>query len=180
MRTKTKITAGVSAAVLAAAAAIGPVTHYFEPAAPTPTGMSVAYFDTLGRVWTICDGHTRDVKAGDIATPAQCAAFSSADRIIAAQTVEDCLPMLTDPNHLGGLSDAAFNLGPKVVCASTLRRKAEAGDYFGMCTQLTDAAGSDGMPNGWTTAGGPRIKGLVLRRIYDRDWCLGHKHKGFP
>ncbi|MEO5811536.1 MAG: glycoside hydrolase family protein [Rhodanobacter sp.] len=177
--TKLAVTGAVSGAVLAAAIAIGPVVHHFEPA-PLQQGVSVAYFDTSGKVWTICDGHTRGVKAGDKATPAQCDAFSLDDRIEAALTVERCLPMLTNPDHIGALADAAFNVGPKVVCGSTLQRKAQVGDYFGMCTQLTDATGADGWPDGWTKGGGKRMKGLVIRRIYDRDWCLGHKHASFP
>lgn len=174
-----KITGGVAALVLAAAVAIGPVVHYFEPA-PLRSGVSVAYWDAHGKVWTICDGHTRGVKEGDTATQEQCAEFSLQDRIEAAKTVHTCLPMLTDPNHLGALADAVYNLGSAVVCGSTLQRKAMAGDYFGMCMQLTDATGKDGWPDGWTKAGGQRLKGLVLRRIYDRDWCLGHRHPSFP
>ena len=88
-----------------------------------------------------------------------------------------CLPMLTNRDHIESLTEAAFNLGPSVVCGSTLQRNAQRGDYFGMCTQLTDATGADGWPDGWTKASGKRQKGLVKRRIYDRDWCLGHKHK---
>ena len=179
MKTKAKITAGISAAVLAAAVAIGPVVRHFEPA-PLVQGLSVAYYDTAGKVWTICDGHTRGVKPGDKATPAQCDAFSLDDRIEAALTVERCLPMLTNADHMGSLSDAVFNLGPKVVCGSTLQRRAREGDFFSMCTQLTDATDAAGWPDGWTKGGGQRMKGLVIRRIYDRDWCLGHKHKGFP
>lgn len=177
--TRQVVTGGVSAAVLAAAIAIGPVTHYFEPA-PLRAGISVAYFDKLGKVVTICDGHTRGVRMGDRATPAQCAAFSLADRVEAAATVAKCVPMVSVPDQMGALADATFNVGPGVVCGSTLQRKARDGDYFGMCTQLTDATGADGWPNGWTRANGQRVKGLVVRRIYDRDWCLGHQHERFP
>lgn len=177
--TRTKVTGGVAALILGAAVAIGPVVHHFEPA-PTQAGLSVAYWDAFGKVWTICDGHTRGVKEGDQATPEQCAAFSLQDRLVAAQTVHRCLPMLTNPDHLGALADAVYNLGPAVVCGSTLQDRALVGDYYGMCMQLTDAKGRDGWPDGWTRAGGQRLKGLVLRRIYDRDWCLGHKHAGFP
>jgi len=177
MEVNNKVKGGAFALVLAAAISIGPAINYFEPApADTVKPVVTAYWDSLGNVWTICKGHTKDVHRGDTATQAQCDRYSLQDRIVAAQTVHRCLPMLTDPDQLGGLTDAAFNLGSGVVCSSTLRRDAEAGDYWGMCMQLTDATGADGMPDGWTKANGVRLKGLVLRRIYDRDWCLGHKH----
>jgi lysozyme len=182
--TRTKVGGVVGALALAAAIAAGPVVRYFEPAPPNASGLSVAYRDnnSSSHPMTICDGHTgSDVHWGDTATPTQCAAFSLQDRIRAAQTVLRCLPQLTNPDHIGALTDAVYNLGSGVVCgSSTLRRHALASDYFGMCTQLTDATGSDGWPDGWTHGSGKRLKGLVLRRIYDRDWCLGHQHQAYP
>lgn len=172
-------TGGLAGVMLLAAVSIGPVTRYFEPA-PLQKGVSTAYYDQFGKIWTICDGHTRGVKAGDVATPAQCEDFSMADRVIAVQTVARCLPSLTDHDRLASMADAVYNLGPAVACGSTLQRLERARDYYGMCMQLTDATGKNGWPDGWTKAGGQRLKGLVLRRIYDRDWCLKHKHKGFP
>lgn len=181
--TRIKVGGAAGALVLAAALAIGPVVNYFEPAPPTPAGLSVAYKDMNSRAqpWTICDGHTGpEVHEGDTATPAQCKQFSLQDRLVASQTVHNCLPWVRNPDQMAALADAAYNLGPAVVCGSTLQAKAKAGDYWGMCTQLTDAKTAAGMPDGWTHGNGKRLKGLVLRRIYDRDWCLGHKHEGFP
>jgi lysozyme len=182
--TRTKVGSLVGAIALAAAIAVGPVVRHFEPAPATAAGLSVAYRDSnsSSHPLTICDGHTgSDVHLGDTATPAQCEAFSLQDRIRAAQTVIRCLPHLTNPDHTGALTDAVYNLGPAVVCgSSTLRRHALAGDYFSMCTQLTDATDADGWPDGWTKGNGKRLKGLVIRRIYDRDWCLGHQHQAFP
>ena len=173
-----KVTGGVTGMLLLAAISVGPVTHYFEPA-PLKASISVAYYDQYGKVWTICDGHTKGVKQGETATPDQCASFSLDDRLDAAQTVNRCLPTLTG-DRLGALTDAVFNLGPAVACGSKLQHFEQQREYYAMCMQLTDATGKDGWPDGWTKAGGQRLKGLVLRRIYDRDWCLSHRHKGFP
>ena len=178
-----KTSKGILALIASTAvvAAVVPVVNYFEPA-PLIGGVSVAYQDSHSRTspWTICDGHTRGVGRGDTATPEQCAEYAAADITDAATLVLQCIPNLTDRDQIHALTDVAYNLGSKVVCGSTLQRKGLSGDWFGMCMQLTDAQGADGMPNGWTLGGGVRLKGLVLRRIYDRDWCLGHQHKGFP
>lgn len=182
--TKAKVTGGIAASVVAAAMAIVPVIHYFEPAPLNAAGLSVAYRDMIGKghPWTICSGVTGpNIHEGMTATPAECEKLEQPKRIEAAQAVHQCVPEIVHiPDMRDSLTDAAFNLGRAVVCGSTLQKKIKRGDYFFACMQLTDATGSDGWPDGWTRASGERQKGLVLRRIYDRDWCLGHKHASFP
>lgn len=131
----------------------------------------VAYRDS-GGVWTVCTGHTAGVKAGDVATDAQCAAWLKQDMADAAAAVDRCITAPLTVNARAALIDAAFNLGQAVVCGSTLQRLANAGDLIGACRQLTDAQGSDGMPFGWSRDNGEPVRGLMLRRIADRNLCM--------
>lgn len=133
-----------------------------------------AYFDRAGNVWTICTGHTKGVKAGDVATDAQCETYLQADMADAAAAVQRCIHVpLTDPQR-AAFTDAAYNVGPKVVCGSTLQAKANSGDVMGACLQLTDAADKRGNAKGWTSPGSAAEAGLRNRRTDDRNLCLGY------
>lgn len=154
---------GAGASVLAAS-----VAGYFEG------NSHRAYWDATGHTWTICKGHTRGVKAGDIATDAQCETYLQADMADAAAAVQRCIHVpLTDPQR-AAFTDAAYNVGPKVVCGSTLQAKANSGDVMGACLQLTDAADKRGNAKGWTMPGSAAEAGLRNRRTDDRNLCLGY------
>lgn len=130
-----------------------------------------AYRDFGNGVWTICDGHTRGVKDGDIATPDQCEEFRRQDLFEASTAIDRCIHTpLTDKQRAAFLS-AVFNLGPVVVCGSTLQRKANAGDVLGACAELTDARNSKGEKVGFTYAAGKRWPGLIKRRAAERAMC---------
>lgn len=62
----------VAGALAASIALSGALVAHFEGTRYT------AYQDVTG-TWTICDGHTRGVKAGDTATLQQCAAWRYED-----------------------------------------------------------------------------------------------------
>lgn len=133
-----------------------------------------AYFDSDGNVWTICAGHTAGVKPGDVATDAQCEAYQQQDQAAATAAVKRCIHVpLTDPARAAFI-DAAFNLGPSIVCSSTLQRKANAGDITGACLELTDALDARGNRTGWVHAGGKELPGLRNRRVDERNACLGY------
>ena len=133
-----------------------------------------AYFDRAGQVWTICTGHTKGVRAGDVATDAQCQAYLEQDQADARAAVVRCIRApLTEPQR-AALIDAAFNLGPSVVCGSTLQAKANSGDLIGACLELTDALDKKGNRTGWSYAGGVRVQGLANRRVDERNACLGY------
>lgn len=133
-----------------------------------------AYFDRAGNVWTICTGHTKGVKAGDVATDAQCEAYREQDQADARAAVKRCIQApLTEPQRAAFI-DAAFNLGPAVICGSTLQAKVNGGDVIGACLELTDAMDKKGNRVGWTHAGGQRMQGLANRRVDERNACLGY------
>lgn len=149
----------------------GAIVVHYESAGQTITR---AYYDRVGQAWTICDGHTRGVKAGDTATPAQCEAYRRADLDVAAADVARCIHVPLKVNERAAFQSAAFNLGAQVVCGSTLQRLANAGDITGACLQLTDALDKRGNAVGWTSPGTPVAQGLRNRRTDERNLCLGY------
>lgn len=133
-----------------------------------------AYYDRYGKVWTICAGHTAGVKAGDTATDAQCQVYLEQDMAAARATVDRCIHAnLTQPQRAAFI-DAAFNIGPSVVCGSTLQAKANSGDVVGACLELTDALDKRGNRTGWASAGGQYMPGLKNRRTEERNACIGY------
>lgn len=130
-----------------------------------------AYQDIVG-VWTICDGRTQGVRPGMTQTVDQCQAWLRTQVAADYATVERCLkPELTLGQAIA-FTDAVHNLGPAVVCGSTLQAKANGGDVEGACMQLVDAKGSDGLPTGWTKAGGKFSPGLLNRRELATVLCI--------
>lgn len=133
-----------------------------------------AYFDRMGRVWTICYGHTKGVKPGDTATDAQCDAYLEQDQAEARAAVQRCIHVpLTDAQRAAFI-DGVHNLGDGLVCGSTLQAKANTGDITGACLELTDALDRRGNNVGWVHAGGQVVPGLRNRRVDERNACLGY------
>lgn len=122
-----------------------------------------AYKDVAGGPWTICQGHTLGVKEGDTATDDQCRAYLQQDMGQANAQVHQCITASLTVSQEAAFTDAAYNLGPAVVCGSTLQKLANSGDIKGACEQLMR----------WTHAGGKELPGLVARREAERDLCLG-------
>ncbi|MFB9952020.1 lysozyme [Rhizobium puerariae] len=131
-------------------------TYLTEPWEDTK---NLAYWDALGKVWTVCTGETKGVKKDDRYTDAEC-------KEMLYETLEkdyhrplqkcvkgfDKLPLSLQASLL----DAAYNVGTGAICRSTAARRAEAKNYAGACQAVT-----------WfNKAGGKTIRGLVLRREY--------------
>jgi lysozyme len=148
---KGRIIAGIAGAALAIAGGViarWEGTHY------------KAYLDVVG-IPTICTGHTRGVKMGDVATKAQCEAYLIEDMRIAEQAVDRCISHPLPAHVRGALISATYNIGPKIVCESTLRKKMNAGDIEGGCRELLR----------WDNAGGKKYRGLTLRRQHEFSIC---------
>lgn len=153
--TGAKVGAGVSAAVLLAA---GGLIAKWEGVRYTP------YRDAVG-ILTVCYGHTGpDIVAGKQYTIDECRALLDADMRVANAEVRRCLPMPMLRQVEVALTSATFNIGPRVVCGSTLQRKALANDWPGACAEL----------DRWKYAGGRVMRGLVLRRADERVICQGY------
>jgi len=146
---------GVSAAVLALVT--GLVVKY-------EGSRNEAYWDPYGKVWTICEGHTgSDVKRGTVYTNDQCAAIRNRDIEIANASLKRCLTMPMLPQIEAALTDGVYNIGPRLVCGSTLQKKAIANDWPGACAEL----------HRWDKAGGRVLSGLTRRRTDEAGLCEG-------
>jgi len=148
---KGRIIAGIAGAALAIA---GSIIAKWE-------GVRFKAYQDVGGVWTICEGHTRGVKPGDVATQAQCDTYLAEDMRVAADIVARCITHPIPDHVRGALISATYNIGSKVVCESTLRRKMNAGDIEGGCRELLR----------WDNANGQKYRGLTLRRQHEFAVC---------
>jgi lysozyme len=103
-----------------------------------------AYPDT-GGVWTICTGHTKGVRRGDVATPAECAAYLQGDMGGAVDFVMRAVPRATIWQKIA-MADFVYNVGATAFIKSTMYRLAIAGQWSRAAEQFrrwTFVAGLD-------------------------------------
>lgn len=156
---KIPASAGKRAAAIAAIAA--------AVAVPFEGLRQYAYYDPPG-ILTVCYGHTGNVIKGRKYSVEECNGLLSSDMLDAVLAVERCAPGLP-VDTAAALSDAVFNIGPKLVCntsVSTLARKLKAGDVRGACEQLPrwDKARVLGRM--------VALPGLTKRRAAEKEICL--------
>jgi len=121
-----------------------------------------AYRDVAG-ILTICDGDTSNVKAGQVATNAECDERLERQMIAHAEPVLTCVPQLRDrPYQLAASVSLAYNVGTGAFCKSTLASHFRAGRW---------REGCDGFL-AWRFAGGREVQGLLNRRREERALCL--------
>ncbi|MFT3805420.1 lysozyme [Arenimonas sp.] len=148
---------GIGGAVLGIAAALVAKWEGVRyPVYPDPA--------TGGAPYTVCYGHTGpEVKLGQTYTKEQCGILLEHDLAIAQAIVRKCIkaPMLE--HQEASLISATFNIGPRIVCGSTLQAMANAGNWVGACAQLSR----------WNKAAGRVMRGLTLRRMDERAVCEG-------
>lgn len=74
---------------------------------------------------TVCYGHTGpDVKFGDTKTPDECKALLQDDLKAANDVVHRCITVPMTQGQEAALTSATYNVGPSIVCGSTLQRYA--------------------------------------------------------
>lgn len=118
------------------------------------------YRDPIG-ILTSCTGHTGpELRMGMVFTKQQCEQQLLADLLKHSEALDCIKKPMTDGQKAAFLS-FAFNVGEGAFCASTLARKANAGDMRGACAELSR----------WTLAGGKELPGLVKRRAAERKVC---------
>ena len=155
MSTRSRISAGVLATATALATVLV-VAHEGR--------RNVAYQDS-GAHWTICDGHTRGVKPGDVASDGQCDAYRIDDLRRATVSIESCLSAQLTANQLGAFQDFEFNTGR--FCGSSIMRHANSGNIKAACTAIglyMYAAGKD-------CRIGHSCPGIVRRRLDEIALC---------
>ncbi len=123
-----------------------------------------AYRDIVG-IWTICDGDTADVKAGQVETRAGCQARLERQLLAHAEPVMACIPQLAAPGldyKRWAAISLAYNVGVTAVCKSTMAQHFRAGRWRQGCDAILL----------WNRAGGRVVRGLTLRRERERAICL--------
>jgi len=124
---------------------------------PWEATVNRAYWDRLGKVWTICTGETKDVKPGMVLTDKQCGAMLYRRlEVDFHQPLTRCIKGFDGKplSWQAATLDLSYNVGVGAVCNSTAAKRARAGDYVGSCYAMT-----------WfNKAGGEVIDGLDRRR----------------
>lgn len=158
--TQSKLAGGSLAAIFAALAVAAPALiqdeGWVNASYPDPV-----YGDKLP---TACGGITGakyGITAGRVFTQEQCVAITARAYLDHALDIQGCIP----PN-LPVQTHAAFirftvNLGASRTCASTMLKKARAGDLKGACAEIPK----------WKYAGGKVLPGIVKRRVRERAMC---------
>ena len=150
-----KLKKGLIAGSIALTALATGVISQFE-------GRELRAYQDIVKVWTICDGETKGVKPGQVATPAECDAMLAKNLVIYEAGLDGCLTYPVPGKSKVAFLSWTYNVGVGAACKSTLVRKANAGDLRGACNELLR----------WDKAGGRVVNGLTKRRQAERALCL--------
>ncbi|MEQ4616713.1 MAG: lysozyme [Corticimicrobacter sp.] len=137
----------------------------------------VAYLDPIG-IPTICEGWTRGVQLGDVATDAQCDDLTQRGLLEADAVFQRWVPESVRANMPASayamFLSFIYNVGPgghgvkdgfvwlKSGRHSSMLLQLQAGNIVDACQQLP----------AWVTAGGRKLRGLERRRAEEMRICL--------
>jgi lysozyme len=117
---------------------------------------------------TICYGHTKGVKKGDVATLEQCRAWLAEDyERLVLPALSRCVKVPLAINEAAALGSFTFNVGGAAACGSSLVKKLNAGDYAGAAAQFPR----------WNRSNGVVLRGLVTRRAAEKELFLTEESK---
>jgi lysozyme len=116
-----------------------------------------------GDVPTLGFGTTEGVKPGDTITPPKAVSRALQDVAKFEGAVKQCVTVPLYQYEYDALIQLSYNIGPTAFCGSTLVKKANAGDYAGMCREILR----------WDRAQGRVVRGLTLRRESEYRRCTG-------
>jgi len=155
---KTNITTGRKAiGGVAAASVIAAATVFIAQW----EGLRLVAYDDGGGVWTICYGHTKGVKRGDVATKQQCLDWLQEDIAEHSAGMRQCATVPYKENEEIAHLSLTFNIGVAAYCGSSALRKHNAGDPDAGCELMKL----------WNKDNGIVIPGLVNRRAAEKALC---------
>jgi lysozyme len=156
------VATGVSAAGAAAIAIALNIT-------PVHEGRRLQAYADSGGVWTICDGITRGVKMGHVATHEECDKRLAEELSHAAAVIDRKVTVPMPATRRAALIDLVYNVGEGNFSRSTLLKKLNNGDVIGACEQIMRwmyVAGKD------CRIRANKCFGIVRRREEQRNMCL--------
>jgi lysozyme len=170
----------VSSLILAAVAGVAALTSFSEGT------KYKAYLDPIGKP-TICRGHTKNVKLGQVATEKQCEQFFNEDMAVHIQEAVAVTPNLA--RHHGAMmavGDLTFNGGIGAYKGSPIAAYINAGEFIKACnafpTWYTGATYSKRQPKLKCIPHKKKpgkflceLPGLVKRRLNEQKICLNGK-----
>lgn len=133
-----------------------------------------AYLDPPGNP-TICYGHTKGVKLGDVKTKEECVVLLAEDVRQKEAAVDRLLKVEVSPYVKAALIDFAYNAGEGALAQSSMLRYINAGNIRAGCEAFTRCTtDAQGRKSGWGCgfAGGVQYSALIKRRVEERDLCL--------
>lgn len=119
------------------------------------------YLD-VGKIPTVCAGHTRTVSLADVGKfvpDAVCEGLLRQDVSIAESGVKSAVRVRLTQDQYDSLVSLTFNIGNGAFRSSTLARKLNAGDCRGAAREF----------DRWVLVKGKRVRGLVNRRAGERS-----------
>ena len=128
-----------------------------------------AYWDEVGKVWTIGYGHTRGVKSGDTITKEQALKLLKSDVSIAEKDASEFVSNYKSlsPERKNVLINMAFNLGAKKLAKfKDTRRAIEAEDWNAASNEMMDSKWA-GQVKGRAKELSEIMRGNILRRKPD-------------
>ena len=161
--------AGATAILLACVAAIPKITHW-------EGRENVPYQDMARRIWTVCDGETKDVVPGRYYSDAECETILAKRVVEFGTSISQCLPQTTPQGVRTSFIVSAWNIGAgdKGFCSSSMARYAQAGNYPAACDALM--AWNKARVNGQLVP----VKGLTRRRCDERKDCFAGLGRAAP
>ena len=160
-RTGAPARAGVTAGALAILCALA-ATHEGE--------VRHAYVDNLGRGQPLaaCYGETSGIIAGKTYTHAECLQMLQASALKHAAEVAKCLPPGLPDSAAAAFYDIGYNMGGPKFCASSMSRKALAGDLSSACNAIGAYVWTNGKD---CRIAANRCGGIVRRRNDEIALC---------
>lgn len=125
-----------------------------------------AYYDKLGKVWTVCLGETKGVQKGDYFTDKQCR-----NKLIMRlendfrQPLRKCIRTFDQApiSVQASMLDLSYNIGTGAACKSTAARRMSDRQWRAACNAMT----------AFNRAGGKVVEGLKKRRELGDAWRIG-------
>lgn len=128
-------------------------------------------YEDIVNVWTVCEGYAgKDVVRNKTYSRAECDTLTASQLAEKGAAVLRCTNVAIKQNEYDAYTLFSYNVGTAAYCNSSLLKRLNAGDHVGACNGLL----------AWSYAGGKHVPGLLKRREFERQLCLGAAPRSAP